>query len=200
MNNIKEFMKECEGIYRLKVQFTTVYTSIFLIETEIGDLLVDAASCREDVETCLILALAKMGKSLSDVFAIVITHGHIDHEGGLARILELAPNMKVIREAKKITDDICTYPLPGHTEDSIGLFDKRTGTLISGDALQGAGVDQYRCNVAHKDSYIATIERIKKDEKIERILFSHAYEPWYSDKVSGRINVCDAAEKCKEYL
>ena len=195
-----QFVKEIEEIYRLKVQYTTVYTSIFLVETEKGTILVDTASYKEDVDGCLIPALSEFGKSLSDIYAIVITHSHFDHEGGLSRISELVPDIKVIREVCNVTEKIITYPMPGHTEDCIGLLDLRTGTLLSGDGLQGAGVDKYRCSVPFKDSYIETIERIKKDERIENIFFSHAYEPWYNDKIFGRENVCAAVEKCKEYL
>ena len=195
-----EFIKECDGIYRLKVQYTTVYTSIFLIETELGALLVDTASYDEDIDGCLLPALEKMNIKLSEIYAIVITHNHFDHSGGLKRILEIAPDLRVITELCDITDKISTYPMAGHTEDAIGVFDSRTNTLLSGDGLQGAGVDKYRCSAPFVEKYLETIERIKNDDRIEHILFSHAYEPWYSDRIDGRDAVIAAVEKCKEYV
>ena len=194
------FIKEREGIYRLKVQYTTVYTSIFLIETEVGDFLVDTASYDEDIDTCLIPALREMSKSLEGLSGIVITHDHFDHSGGLKRIREYAPSIRVITGICEISEGIETYPMAGHTEDAIGVFDGRTNTLISGDGLQGAGVDKYRTSAPFKDEYLKTIERIKKDERIENILFSHAYEPWFKDGVFGREAVISAVEKCKEYV
>ena len=195
-----EFIKECDGIYRLKVQYTTVYTSIFLIETELGALLVDTASYDEDIDGCLLPALEKMNIKLSEIYAIVITHNHFDHSGGLKRILEIAPDLRVITELCDITDKISTYPMAGHTEDAIGVFDSRTNTLLSGDGLQGAGVDKYRCSAPFVEKYLETIERIKNDDRIEHILFSHAYEPWFKDRIDGRDAVIAAVEKCKEYV
>ena len=195
-----EFIKECEWIYRLKVQYTTVYTSVFLVETELGALLVDTASYDEDIDGCLLPALEKMNIKLSEIYAIVITHNHFDHSGGLKRILEIAPDLRVITELCDITDKISTYPMAGHTEDAIGVFDSRTNTLLSGDGLQGAGVDKYRCSAPFVEKYLETIERIKNDDRIEHILFSHAYEPWFKDRIDGRDAVIAAVEKCKEYV
>ena len=194
------FIEEREGIYRLKVQYTTVYTSIFLIETELGDLLVDTASYDEDIDSCLIPALSEMGKSLSELYAVVITHDHFDHSGGLKRIREIVPDVRVITELCNLTDNISTYPMAGHTEDSIGVFDSRTKTLISGDGLQGAGVDKYRTSAPFKEEYIRTLERIKNDERIENILFSHAYEPWFQDKMVGREAVLLCLDECKKNI
>ena len=194
------FIEEREGIYRLRVQYITVYTSIFLLETELGDLLVDTASYNEDIDTCLLPALGEMNKSISELYAVVITHDHFDHSGGLKRILEYAPGLRVITGIGEISKWISTYPMAGHTEDSIGVFDSRTNTLISGDGLQGAGVDKYRTSVPFKEEYLKTLERIKNDGRIENILFSHAYEPWFKDSVLGREAVISAVEKCKEYV
>ena len=195
-----EFIKECEGIYRLKVQYTTVYTSIFLIETELGDLLVDTASYDDDINDVLVPALAKMNKSLEGLYATVITHDHFDHSGGLKRILEYAPGLRVITGICEISKEISTYPMAGHTEDSIGVFDSRTKTLISGDGLQGAGVDKYKTSVPLKEEYIRTLERIKNDGRIENILFSHAYEPWFKDKIVGREAVLLCLDECEKYV
>jgi len=87
--------------------------------------------------------------------------------------------------------------LAGHTEDSIGVFDERTHTLITGDGLQGAGVDRYHCSVKDKSAYLETLERIKNDERVENLLLSHAYEPWNSDGVFGREQVLRCLEECR---
>ena len=141
-----------------------------------------------------------MGYTLPDVSALVLTHKHADHSGGLSRILSLAPGLEVVRDIRELSDELCSYPIAGHTKDSIGVLDTRTGTLISGDGLQGAGIGKYRCSVADKVEYLKTIERIKKDERIENILFSHAYEPWYKDSIFGREKVLDILSKCTEYV
>ena len=196
----KIFYKETDKIFRLRVPFENLYTSVFLIDADSTKILVDTATYSDDVDCYILPALKKMGYTLSDISALVLTHKHADHSGGLSRILSLAPGLEVVRDIRELSDELCSYPIAGHTEDSIGVLDTRTGTLISGDGLQGAGIGKYRCSVADKVEYLKTIERIKKDERIENILFSHAYEPWYKDSIFGREKVLDILSKCTEYV
>ena len=196
----KIFYKETDKIFRLRVPFEDLYTSVFLIDADSTKILVDTATYSDDVDRYILPALKKMGYTLPDVSALVLTHKHADHSGGLSRILSLAPGLEVVRDIRELSDELCSYPIAGHTKDSIGVLDTRTGTLISGDGLQGAGIGKYRCSVADKVEYLKTIERIKKDERIENILFSHAYEPWYKDSIFGREKVLDILSKCTEYV
>ena len=194
------FTEEALGIYRLKVPFEAIYTSVFLIKAPHGAALVDCATTAFDVDNYISPSLADMGYKLSDINFLVLTHSHSDHAGGLSRILELCPDIAVIRYARLIFDGIYTYPMSGHTVDCIGVFDGHTKTLISGDGLQGAGVDKYRCAVKDREAYLATLDRIKNDKNVENVLFSHAYEPWYKDSVCGRENVLRCLEDFKKYL
>lgn len=197
---MSEFLEVVPNIFRLEVPFFTVYTSVFLIDTSEGYILVDCATTDEDVDGYIIPALGKLGVELSCVKKIVITHDHSDHAGGLAQILKRMPHIEVVKDSVKLTDGVCTYPLAGHTRDFIGVFDSRTGTLISGDGLQGAGIKQYRTMLDDKRGYIETLEKIKSDKRIENILFSHAYEPWYKDFIFGREAVLECIEECKKYI
>ncbi len=130
--------------------FYTVYTSVFLIEMPEACILVDCATTDEDVDGNIIPAIKKRGISLSRVKKIVITHDHSDHAGGLDRLLYHMPHLEVVRDARELCDSVCTYPLAEHTKDFIGVFDEESGTLISGDGLQGAGVGKYRTLLADK--------------------------------------------------
>lgn len=197
---MNEFYKEQDSIYRLRVPFAAIYTSVFLIESDEGDVLVDCATTRDDVDLRIIPALEKCGKRIEDIKFIVITHNHKDHAGGLSRILERAPDIEVIRDIRSISNLVKTYPLPGHTEDLIGVFDRRTHTLITADGLQGAGVDKYRCYTQNPEAYIMTLERLKQDKLIENVLLAHAYEPWNVDKIIGRENVIRCLNDCYEYV
>ena len=197
---MRDFYHETENILRLKVIFESVYTSVFLITAERRAFLVDCATTARDVDEVILPALLKAGFALSDIDALILTHGHGDHAGGLSRIRELAPRIRVVREPCSLTDEILTYPLPGHTQDCIGVLDTRTGTLISGDGLQGAGVDIYRCYLEEPRLYEKTLAAIEKDGRIENLLFSHAYEPWYRDKVVTREEVLDCLKQCYEYI
>ena len=75
----KLFQREAEGIYRLKVPFEDLYTSVFLIISEEGRFLVDCATNAYDVDKVILPALEKMGFGLCDISAIVVTHRHGDH-------------------------------------------------------------------------------------------------------------------------
>ena len=194
------FIEECENIFRLKIKFDTVYTSVFFIKAPNCNILVDCATTEADVKECIIPALNMLGYDLSEIKYLVLTHSHGDHAGGLDTVLSIAPEIEVVTAEQKLTEDIFSYSLPGHTPDCIGVFDKRTSTLLSGDGLQGAGVDKYRCYAQDKDSYLQTIEKIRKDKAIKRILFSHAYEPWFKDAVSGRREIEACLDDSIEYI
>ena len=117
------FEKEYEGVLRLKVPFERIYTSVFLIEAD-APILVDCATTAEDVDGGILPALKARGYTLSDLKAIVLTHAHADHAGGLSRILELVPEIEVVRDVRWLCEGISTYPLAGHTADSIGVLDE----------------------------------------------------------------------------
>lgn len=190
------FEKECEGLYRLRIPFETVYTSVFLVKTDRGAFLVDAATTDADVNGIILPALAEMGYTLSDVRGLVLTHRHNDHAGGSRHLLSLRPDLEVIADERTLADGVRTYPLPGHTEDSIGVLDGRTGTLLAGDGLQGEGVDRFRCSLKNREAYVETVKKLKSDESVKNILFSHAYEPWYDDRAFGREEVLRRLEDC----
>ena len=49
------------GIYRLKIPFESIYTSVFLIKTEQGNALVDCATYASDVDKYILPALNQQG-------------------------------------------------------------------------------------------------------------------------------------------
>ena len=191
------FKRERQGVYRLKVPFEDLYTSVFLIKTKKGNALIDCARADSDVDEYIVPALNELGLDLDDIKYLVLTHLHGDHAGGKSRILSLSPNIQVIQSSMILEiDDIILLEMKGHTLDSIAVFYKRSSTLISGDSLQGLGVGKYRCSLEDKSEYLKTIEKVKKDKKIKNILFSHAYEPWNTDSVFGRRNVEKVLTDC----
>lgn len=196
------FEKEIGDIYRLKVPFDgDVYTSLFLIRTKQGNVLVDCATYASDVDEYILPALRMFKLKLEDIRYLVLTHKHSDHAGGAERLSEFAPTLEVVSDVREIfLNGLIVYELKGHTLDCIGILDKRSDTLIAGDGLQGYGVGKYRCSLESKEEYIKTIDKIKKDGRIKNILFSHAYEPWYKYGAFGREEVENCLQDCIEYV
>ena len=196
------FQKEIGDIYRLKIPFDgEVYTSVFLIKTQSENILVDCATTSQDVLGYILPALEEMGLTMQDISYLILTHGHGDHAGGKEQILQLHPHIKIITNSGKFSlNGITMVELKGHTNDFIGVFDDNTNTLISGDGLQGAGVGKYRCSLQNKEEYLKTLEKIEREEKIENLLFSHEYEPWFENGVFGRERVKKVLKDCKLYV
>jgi glyoxylase-like metal-dependent hydrolase (beta-lactamase superfamily II) len=195
------FIEEIENIYRLKIPFENLYTSVFLIKVNDRFILIDCATYSSDVDEYIIPALNLIKVRLEDIRYLILTHKHSDHAGGLEKILEKIPTLKVIDKVADLSfSDIIIYDLKGHTNDSIGVLDKRTLTLISGDGLQGLGVGKYRLLIENREEYIKTIDKIKKDKRVKNILFSHAYEPFNCDGIFGRIAVQNVLKECETAL
>lgn len=185
------FIKEIDNVYRLKIPFESVYTSVFLIKAQGCNLLVDCATTEKDVNEYIIPSLKERGLSILDVQYLVVTHNHSDHAGGKNSILKLNPNIKVVDYPTIICDDVQVVKATGHTKDFVAVLVKGV-TLISGDGLQGAGIGKYRCGLEDKQGYLNTIAWLKENKEIENLIFSHQYEPWYIDHAFGREQV----EKC----
>jgi glyoxylase-like metal-dependent hydrolase (beta-lactamase superfamily II) len=186
------FEKEIDYIYRLKVPYEAIYTSVFLIEYEDGYILFDAATTEYDVNTYILPALKEMGISLEAIKYIVISHNHEDHAWGLETIKKHIKHIEVINTIRDINNNLSTYPLPGHTLDLIGLLDLRTNTLIAADGVQGHGVGIYTPTMEDANIYLETLDKLRKDERIQNIIFSHLYEPWFKNKAIGKeeIEMC----------
>lgn len=195
------FIKEIGEIYRLKVPFEDIYTSIFFIRTKRANLLVDTATWDSDIDEYLLPALDRLGIKLTDIAYLILTHLHSDHAGGVNRIRELNPKIEIVRGvAEKLPNGVSVYELKGHTIDLIGVFDEDTGTLITGDGLQGVSVGKYRLSLESKDEYIKTLAKIQADERIQNILLSHAYEPWGKDGAFGREQVEQIINDCRKII
>ena len=196
----KHFREEVPSIYRLTIPFESVYTSVFLIVTDEGLALVDAATTKEDVDEWILPALAELGYTLKDIRYFVLSHRHYDHDGGLPRILQICPEIEVVESVKELFSGVSTYPLHGHAENCIGVLVEKAKTLITADALQLNGLSDYPCNVPHKAAYIETIARIRGDRRIENILFSHSFRPYHKHFVYGRERVLLCLDECLSFI
>ncbi|MBQ8005272.1 MAG: MBL fold metallo-hydrolase [Clostridia bacterium] len=190
---MQRFEKVIGDIYRLEVPFEDIYTAVFLLRTKEGDILLDCATNKHDVENIIIPALRDIG-SLPKY--LICTHSHGDHMGGLPFMMSYYKDVTAMfcsREAfrkhsewgeriiipnngDKIFSSIEIISLPGHSEDSIGLLDVNTKTLLSGDSIQLGGVGRYGTGVENGEKYRKTLQKIISMD-VENLVASHEYYP-----------------------
>ena len=197
------FEREAAGIYRLRVPFENLTTSVFLLLTQEGPVLYDCATTSEDVKTVILPALAELRIAPQDLRGLVVSHAHADHSGGLATLQEHAPQVPVITahtaaEAEVLFGSLRALHLPGHTADCLGLYELNTDTLLTADALQLMGIGRFGCSLAAPEDYVQTIEKIRRLAPC-RILTAHAYVP-YGNRAEGAAEIARYLDGCLDVL
>ncbi len=188
------FQKEFDGIYRLCIPFEAIYTTVFALNEGEKWMLCDTATTDFDVENHILPALNNLGVTPDYIFC---SHAHSDHAGGLPSLRIAFPDARIITAPTVLFDRFEVLKLKGHTEDSLGIFDRKTKTLLSFDCLQQRGIDKYRGGISDKAAYLKSIEFVRNME-LENIIFSHDFEPCgYSAR--GKSEIENVLNICKEY-
>lgn len=180
-------------IMRLKVPFEDIYTAVFVIRVQGGYILVDAATDQKDAEEIILPALAEANIPFDGIKYIFCTHLHGDHGGGIRHLLPHLKNAKVAAIGKRAVElygedrvllvsdgtDLCGLEilhLPGHSTDAAAVYDGRTKTILTGDAVQLYGITRYGCGVGLYDDYKNSLARLAKKD-ISMLVASHEYYP-----------------------
>ena len=200
-------LKLCENLYRIKVPFEDIYSTVYVAVYDGEAIIIDSATLSSDADNYILPALAELGLNTNDVKYLLLTHSHGDHAGGLRRLSELLPeaeikvackiflpNFSPLADNEILLGNLKTIYLPGHTDDTVGFYDISTKTLLSGDCLPQKGVSKYRGRPAYPDLYKKSIEKLKGMD-IERIVAAHEYDPLGSiaegkDAVNGYLDLC----------
>lgn len=205
-------MEIISSIHRIEIPFEDIYTTVFVIETPSGAVLFDTATFPQDMDDYVFPVLERLGAELKCVF---VSHAHRDHAGGLARVLEKFPGVPVAarsgalaekyanvfapEDGERILGVLETVGIPGHTRDSMGLMDTRTGTLLTGDSLQAYGIfgsGSWAANISLPRGHLEAINRLRK-MKIETLIASHDYHPCgfiaRGAQVGGYLDQCEGA-------
>ncbi len=170
----RSFQRITEGILRLDIPFDSLYTSVFLIPGE-HPILIDSATTKDDVEGIILPALAACGINRDTEGELVVTHRHGDHNGGTEHLLAALPRFRFrALQAGERLGALEAVPLGGHTLDSMGYFDTRTRTLMTGDGLQFFGVGKYGCSIVDATVYEQTLARVRALAP-DSLLPSHAF-------------------------
>lgn len=106
-----------------------------------------------------------LSKGKPPIAAIIVTHEHFDHDGGSFDFSELtgAPIIGGLgeREEERTMNlgerEITILPTPGHTEDSLCVYDKKTDSLFTGDTI----IEDKSVVVSDMASYIASLKKLE---------------------------------------
>lgn len=184
-------------IYRITLPYKDIFTTVALIHTPEGYLMLDAASYDEDITDVILPALAELGITKENLKYLVISHNHIDHAGGLGAFLKAFPSVTVLSRDPKLAEKhpegkfycpedgevflgcLSVVAIPGHTMDAVGILDARTETLVSGDALQQYGIfgsGKWGSNIRFPAPHREAVKRLF-DLPVSGILSAHDFHP-----------------------
>lgn len=205
-------------IHRVTIPYKDIFTTVFIIKTDCGTVLFDTATLPEEMDAYVLPALEALGIDREQLTHVVISHNHRDHGGGLERITQLFPHITVAAGSDQCgeripgrpvrivgTGDTLVGPLtvvsiPGHTDDSIGILDTRTKTLLPGDSLQLYGIygsGDWGSNISFAPEHLAAVARLRQLD-IGQIVAAHDYHPCGyradgTDAVAQYLNACSEA-------
>lgn len=198
-----QFVPVDQHIYRLNLLYKDIYTSVMVLVSHHGNILFDTAFTQADVETQILPAYRQLG--IDDPKFIFISHNHIDHAGGLPWVLEAFPQATVLsrspalrekyphrnviapEDGALISEDFRVVTIPGHTPDSAALLDLRTGSLLTGDCLQGYGIygsGAWGAVIPWIELHLQALKKLHTMD-IRAIHAAHDYHP-YGESVSGK--------------
>lgn len=194
--------KLAQGIFRIKVPFEDLFTTVYVYVSSEGTALIDSATYPSDADNYILPQLKAAGIEKADY--LLLTHDHGDHIGGIENLIKKFPAAKVgsafetefsnkmlLTDGEIILGNLQVVSLPGHTKNSVGYFDRKTKTLLSGDCLQLKGIGKYRNGICYHDLYEKSCKKLLETD-IDRIVAAHEYDPLGS--------IAEGKEAVKEYL
>lgn len=212
-----EISKINEFIYRVELPYKDIFTTVYFIKSDKGVLLFDAASFDTDFQQYIQPAMEELKIGEEELKYIFISHNHKDHAGGLLPIVRRYTNAVILSRSPELAEKYAEYPvevredgdmvldvlqivtIPGHTEDSAGILDKRTNTMLSGDSLQLYGIfgsEDWAPNIIVPAQYFESISKLRT-MNIDCIYTAHDYHP-YGYRYEGKEMVAKALVACEE--
>lgn len=178
------------------------WTSMFLIDGGEGCFLLDTG-VKEALEVTLAPFLKKRNIPWNAIHQIVNTHSHADHVECNTRLRELTgaefsihrAGAGVLRSTGFVPDrelddgdEICDGDItvkiihtPGHSSDSVCILEPETGTLFTGDSIQGCGSDNIGLALyCDPDAYRESLLKVRRlciSGEVRRLVLGHPERP-----------------------
>jgi len=199
---VKNVEKVADDLYLIKQPLRDVFTGVTVIIGRNSVGVVDTGLETTPTEYVFPLLLG-LGHELGKIDYVVNTHSHGDHIWG-NRALKEKTNAKVAvheldADAVGMVDlkmkDGHTIKLgdrlfrvvhtPGHTAGSICLHDEKGKTLLTGDSVQGRGVEEGKILVrAAKEEYVQSMKKLLT-LNVGTLIQSHPYRPFRKAVLTG---------------
>ncbi len=147
------------------------------------------------ISQAVVPELARHNIPLPSVSLVINTHSHDDHTGGNAELRRLT-NCRFalfngtaadinLSGCMKICEDGAEFEIihtPGHSPDSVCVLEKSSGTLFSGDSIQGCGIKQLGLPLWQDTAlYIKSMRKLQSlyaAGKFTRIYAGHEFQPF----------------------
>lgn len=193
-----------DNLYRLRIPFEDIYTSVYFVLNGRNTAVIDSGAYDSDVDNDIVPALHALGITKRDVRYLLLTHAHSDHAGGICRLSAMFPDAEIrasypidlphfsfLRDNEILLSVLQTVSLPGHVDHAVGYLHLPSKTLLSGDCLQLKGIGKYRKNIADREAYERSVQKLL-EMPISRIVAAHAFDPLGS--------IADGEEEVRFYL
>jgi len=159
--------------------FTGPGTNTYLVGTGSRRILVDTGSGHSEYLPVLERALHERGCAIQE---IVLTHGHPDHQGGVASVMERFGSLPVSKLAHPLYDAPYSFETreigdgsvirtegatlralhtPGHAEDHLCFVLEEEQALFSGDNVLGVGTTVIPGRGGSLGDYMRSLERMR---------------------------------------
>jgi glyoxylase-like metal-dependent hydrolase (beta-lactamase superfamily II) len=148
---------------------TLTGTNTYLVTDEHGHVaVIDPGPIDTPAHIDAIIAAAR---PLGEITSVIVTHRHLDHLPGAGPLCQRTPAVLVghrqlpgveraARDGQLVFGPLVALETPGHTRDSICLWDAAKGALFTGDLVLGSGTAVLDDVPGALADYLAALERL----------------------------------------
>ncbi len=182
-------------IVPIRYQWREIWVGMQLICGNAGQCVLIDSGIEDAVSQALLPALQQQSLPITALSMVINTHSHDDHNGcnpelrqcttatfagasshcGYDTILADGATLEVGGVRLEVVHT------PGHSDDSICVIEPSTGTLFSGDSIQGNGITQLGLPLWNNASrYLDSLEKLRKlhrDGKFTTVFLGHQFQP-----------------------